>query len=543
MQNTQDMQARDQAMDELAAVNDRLMEKNHALAQALSRAGKELTRAKAQLAQMAQPPKTFATMVRVDTAMTDDQGVQHASAEIMVGSRRMIVPIAANVNAARLTPGSSVLMNENMVLVEQRDTDTLGTVRTVRQVLHDGRLIVTDGGGNPTAVRCASALAHEACASGRRVVIDASGRFAVELLPEEDNVDLVLEEVPNVTFADIGGLDHQIDRIRDAVQLPFLHRSLYERYDLKAPKGVLLYGPPGNGKTMIAKAVAHALSEGFGKGAGVFLSVKGPELLNKFVGESERLIRQIFKRARERAADGRPVIVFIDEMDSLLRTRGSGVSSDMETTIVPQFLSELDGVESLDNVMVIGASNRVDMIDPAVLRPGRLDVKIRVDRPNSSQAASIVQHYLTNDLPLEPGMDAQDLSKVLVRDIYTRSSRRRLCDVCDDQSQWSSIFLADVVSGAMLKNIVDRAKTKAVKASIESGSAVALTADMLGSAVDDEFYETRDSVVDADPQQWSRINGMDAGRVMRIRPVPDREYREHRENGARQENLGKEPLV
>ena len=543
MQNTQDMQARDQAMDELAAVNDRLMEKNHALAQALSRAGKELTRAKAQLAQMAQPPKTFATMVRVDTAMTDDQGVQHASAEIMVGSRRMIVPIAANVNAARLTPGSSVLMNENMVLVEQRDTDTLGTVRTVRQVLHDGRLIVTDGGGNPTAVRCASALAHEVCASGRRVIIDASGRFAVELLPEEDDVDLVLEEVPNVTFADIGGLEHQIDRIRDAVQLPFLHRSLYERYDLKAPKGVLLYGPPGNGKTMIAKAVAHALSEGFGKGAGVFLSVKGPELLNKFVGESERLIRQIFKRARERAADGRPVIVFIDEMDSLLRTRGSGVSSDMETTIVPQFLSELDGVESLDNVMVIGASNRVDMIDPAVLRPGRLDVKIRVDRPNSSQAASIVQHYLTNDLPLEPGMDAQDLSKVLVRDIYTRSSRRRLCDVCDDQSQWSSIFLADVVSGAMLKNIVDRAKTKAVKASIESGSAVALTADMLGSAVDDEFYETRDSVVDADPQQWSRINGMDAGRVMRIRPVPDREYREHRENGARQENLGKEPLV
>lgn len=543
MQNTQDMQARDQAMDELAAVNDRLMEKNHALAQALSRAGKELTRAKAQLAQMAQPPKTFATMVRVDTAMTDDQGVQHASAEVMVGSRRMIVPIAANLNAARLTPGSSVLMNENMVLVEQRDTDTLGTVRTVRQVLHDGRLIVTDGGGNPTAVRCASALAHEVCASGRRVVIDASGRFAVELLPEEDDVDLVLEEVPNVTFADIGGLDHQIDRIRDAVQLPFLHRSLYERYDLKAPKGVLLYGPPGNGKTMIAKAVAHALSEGFGKGAGVFLSVKGPELLNKFVGESERLIRQIFKRARERAADGRPVIVFIDEMDSLLRTRGSGVSSDMETTIVPQFLSELDGVESLDNVMVIGASNRVDMIDPAVLRPGRLDVKIRVDRPDSLQAASIVQHYLTNDLPLEPGMDAQDLSKVLVRDIYTRSSRRRLCDVCDDQGQWSSIFLADVVSGAMLKNIVDRAKTKAVKASIESGSAVALTADMLGSAVDDEFYETRDSVVDADPQQWSRINGMDAGRVMRIRPVSHREHREYRENGARQENLGKEQLV
>ena len=316
----------------------------------------------------------------------------------------------------------------------------------------------------------------------------------------------MLEEVPDVTFADIGGLDSQIERIRDAVQLPFLHRSLYERYNLKAPKGVLLYGPPGNGKTMIAKAVAHALSDGFGRGSGVFLSVKGPELLNKFVGESERL-----------------VIVFIDEMDSLLRTRGTGVSSDVETTIVPQFLSELDGVESLDNVMVIGASNRVDMIDPAVLRPGRLDVKIRVDRPGADQAASIIRHYLTDDLPLQPGLDADGLSRVLVRDIYTRSSRRHLCDACNDQGQWSAIFLSDVASGAMLKNIVDRAKTKAVKASILGGDDVALNVELLGEAVEDEFVETRGSVMDVDPVQWSRINGMDNGRVVRIRPVPRKE--------------------
>ena len=227
----------------------------------------------------------------------------------------------------------------------------------------------------------------------------------------------------------------------------------------------------------------------------------------------------IFKRARERAAGGQPVIVFIDEMDSLLRTRGSGVSSDVETTIVPQFLAELDGVESLDNVMVIGASNRVDMIDPAVLRPGRLDVKIHVERPDGEQAVSIVNHYLTDDLPLAEGVDAQALTRVLVRDIYTRSERRHLCDVCNDQGAWSAVFLADVASGAMLKNIVDRAKTKAVKASIESGSPVALNVELLGSAVDDEFAETRDSVLDADPEQWSRINGMDAGRITRIRAV------------------------
>ena len=448
----------------------------------------------------------------------------------------MIVPVAANVNASRLAAGSTVVLNEKLVLVEQRDADTVGQIRVVKQILDDGRLIVVDASGNPVLVRRSSALSLTAISQGDRIIVDPSVRLAIELLPNESDRDLVLEETPDVTFADIGGLDSEIGRIRDAVQLPFQHRALFERYDLKPPKGVLLYGPPGNGKTMIAKAVANALCEGGcdmdGDGSingreqqvkGVFLSVKGPELLNKYVGESERLVRQIFTRARERAADGRPVIVFIDEMDSLLRTRGTGVSSDVETTIVPQFLSELDGVESLDNVMVIGASNRVDMIDPAVLRPGRLDVKIRVDRPGADQAASIIRHYLTDDLPLQPGLDADGLSRVLVRDIYTRSSRRHLCDACNDQGQWSAIFLSDVASGAMLKNIVDRAKTKAVKASILGGDDVALNVELLGEAVEDEFVETRGSVMDVDPVQWSRINGMDNGRVVRIRPVPRKE--------------------
>ena len=509
----------EETLASLQQANDQLMAKNHALAQALSRAGKELTKAKAQLSQMAQPPKTFATMVKVDSSMTDELGVQHASAEILTGGRRLVVPVAANVNASRLTAGACVLLNENMVLVEQRGTDMLGSVRTIRQVFDDGRLIVADGGGNVTLVRCSGTLAKQAISAGDRVNVDASLRFALSLVPPENDDDLVLEEVPDVTFADIGGLDEQIERIRDAVQMPFQHRELFERYDLKPPKGVLLYGPPGNGKTLIAKAVANALAEGTDAGSGVFLSVKGPELLNKFVGESERLIRMIFKRARERAADGKPVIVFIDEMDSLLRTRGTGVSSDVETTIVPQFLSELDGVESLDNVMVIGASNRVDMIDPAVLRPGRLDVKIRVGRPKTNQAIAIVDHYLTDDLPLEDGVDAHALSAVLVHDIYGTSERRHLCDVQEENGQWHALFLADVVSGAMLKNIVDRAKTYAVKLSITTGQAAAIGINLLAKAVDEEYGETRDALLDADPEQWSRINGLEPGRVTGIRPV------------------------
>ena len=510
---------RENVARELAAANDQLMAKNHALAQALSRAGKELTKAKAQLSQMAQPPKTFATMVKVDSSMTDELGVQHASAEILTGGRRLVVPVAANVNASRLTAGACVLLNENMVLVEQRGTDMLGSVRTIRQVLDDGRLIVADGGGNVTLVRCSGTLAKQAISAGDRVNVDASLRFALSLVPPENDDDLVLEEVPDVTFADIGGLDEQIERIRDAVQMPFQHRELFERYDLKPPKGVLLYGPPGNGKTLIAKAVANALAEGTDAGSGVFLSVKGPELLNKFVGESERLIRMIFKRARERAADGKPVIVFIDEMDSLLRTRGTGVSSDVETTIVPQFLTELDGVESLDNVMVIGASNRIDMIDPAVLRPGRLDVKIRVDRPGIQQATQIVRHYLTDKLPLSPNVNAKALIDVLVNDIYAQDEHRHLCDICDDHGQWRPVYLADVVSGAVLKNIVDRAKTYAVKLSITTGQAAAIGINLLAKAVDEEYGETRDALLDADPEQWSRINGLEPGRVTGIRPV------------------------
>ncbi|MBB2954672.1 proteasome-associated ATPase [Bifidobacterium commune] len=506
------------ALDALPQENDELRAKNHALASALTRAGKELQKAKAQLGQMASPPLNFATMLSVDSAVIDEQGVQHARAEVVLGSRRLIVPVASNVPASHLKSGQTVLLNENMVLVAQRGIELSGAVRVVKQSLDDGRLIVADESGSLTLVERSGALAKNVIEPASRILVDGTASLALEILPSEDDADLVLEQKPDVTFADIGGLDTQIERIKDAVELPFLHRELFQRYDLRPPKGMLLYGPPGNGKTLIAKAVANALSRD-GTDNGVFISVKGPELLSKYVGESERLIRLIFKRARARATDGRPVIVFIDEMDSLLRTRGSGISSDVETTIVPQFLTELDGIERLDNVIVIGASNRIDMIDPAVLRPGRLDTKIRVDRPNRDQAVQIVSHYLTDGLLYEAGQSAATLTATLVESVYDNESERHICNVCDDQGRWSRVTFADVMSGAMLKNIVDRIKTNAVKDSITLGRPMEISIAAVRQAVDDEFIETSNSMLDSDPAEWSKINGIAGGRVVRIRPA------------------------
>ena len=505
--------------EELSRHADVLQSKNHALAQALNRAGKELRQAKSQMMSLGHPPANFAVFIRIDATHTDEDGVRHTSAEVLMGSRRMVVPVSALVNVNRLSIGQTVLLNENMVLVAQRDLPITGTVRFVESVLESGRLMVADQSGQMSVVERASALLNQEFEHGDRVLVEGSGTLAVERLPKEDEDDLVLEEVPDVTFDDIGGLDGQIDQIRDAVELPFLHRDLFARYKLTPPRGVLLYGPPGNGKTLIAKAVANSLAAGSGESSGVFLSVKGPEILSKFVGESERIVRSIFERARRRAADGKPVIVFIDEMDSLLRTRGSGVSSDVETTIVPQFLAELDGIESLGNVIVIGASNRIDMIDPAVLRPGRLDVKIRIDRPGREQAASILRHYLTDELPLAPGVTAQDLISVMVGDIFRRDESRHVCDISDEQGQWTSVYFSGLISGAMLRNIVDRAKTAAVKASIHDGHEARLEASMLGKAVEEEYREAIDAMTGVNPQQWARLNGIDIGRATALMPA------------------------
>src|ERR1700689_930552 len=350
-----------------------------------------------EVEKLTQPPAVYGTF----TGFNDD-----GSVDIFASGRKMRVALHPGLDPAQVARGDEGVLNESFTLIGVRDSDGQGEVVTVKEVLDDRRVLVYGRADEERVVELADSLRHVKLRSGDALFLELRSNLLVEKLLRQEAEELILEEVPDITYADVGGLDSQIEAITDAVELPYLHRALFHEYDLPAPKGILLYGPPGCGKTLIAKAVANSLSQKVAELSGnrnvrsYFLNIKGPELLNKYVGETERQIRVVFQRAREKAEEGVPVIVFFDEMDSLFRTRGTGISSDMESTIVPQLLAEIDGVESLRNVIVIGASNREDLFDPAILRPGRLDVKIKIERPNASSAEQIFARYLTPDLPI-----------------------------------------------------------------------------------------------------------------------------------------------
>ncbi len=519
------------------ALEERLLETKGQLAQAISQNEKltfTLQQAKEQLAalreeveKLTQPPAAYGTFL----AVNDDETV-----DVFSGGRKMRVALHPDIDPTVLRRGQEVVLNESLNVVLVREGELSGEVVTLKEVLEDRRRAVVYGRADEERVaELSDDLFGTHLRAGDAVLMDSRTQLLIEKLPRPEVEELVLEEVPDVTYANVGGLDTQIEAITDAVELPYLHRDLFNRYKLPAPKGILLYGPPGCGKTLIAKAVANSLAKKVAETTGntnirsYFLNIKGPELLNKYVGETERQIRLVFERAREKAEEGVPVIVFFDEMDSLFRTRGTGISSDMESTIVPQLLAEIDGVETLRDVIVIGASNREDLIDPAILRPGRLDVKIKIERPDEQAATQIFSRYLTSEVPLaaedvdrlgggDPDKAAAAMIEATVAEMYREDEDNRFLEVTYQNGDKEVLFYRDFASGAMIENIVRRAKKLAIKREI-AGQGSGIVVQDLEDSIRQEYKENEDLPNTTNPDDWARISGKKGERIVYVRTL------------------------
>jgi proteasome-associated ATPase len=482
------------------------------LAAALTQARQEITALREEVDKLSAPPSSYGVYLAPNIDGT---------VNVLASGRKVKVNVHPSVKVDSLKPGQELVLNEGLNVVEAADYEVQGEVVILKEQLDLDRAIVTLRADEDRVSVIADPLRLTRLRSGDHLLMDPKSGYLLEKLPKSEVEDLSLEEVPDIGYEQIGGLGAQITAIKDAVELPYLYADYYKEHKLTPPKGVLLYGPPGCGKTMIAKAVANNLAEKISekrgeKIKGFFLNIKGPELLNKYVGETERKIREIFVKAKEKANEDVPVVVFFDEMDALFRTRGTGVSSDVESTIVPQLLAEIDGVEGLRNVIVMGASNRQDLIDPAILRPGRLDVKIKIERPDRPAAADIFRKYLTSEIPLAPGETVEQMISAAVEAMYSLTESNRFLEVTYANGEKEVLYFKDFSSGAMIESVVRRAKKLALKRLI-GGGAKGVSSDDLSAAVREEFKENEDLPNTSNPDDWAKIAGRKGERIVYVK--------------------------
>lgn len=503
---------------------DQATKQNEKLVTTLQEAKVQIEALRAEVEKLTAPPSAYAIFSSLNSDGTGN---------VYVSGRKMKVSLHPSIKGSAMRKGQEVVLNEALNVIEVKGFDIQGEVVRLKDVLEGNRALVTLHFDEEKVAELGDPLLAEHLSVGDHLLYDPRSGYVVEKLPRSEAEELVLEEVPDVDYEHIGGLQHELEQVRDAVELPFLHPALFSEYKLSAPKGVLLYGPPGCGKTLIAKAVANSIAKKLGHLTGkevrsYFLHVKGPELLNKYVGESERQVREVFKKAKERAADGNPVIVFFDEMDALFRTRGTGISSDIESTIVPQFLSEIDGMERLRNVIVIGASNRQDLIDPAVLRAGRLDVKVKVGRPDAAAAKDIFSKYLSIDLPFSEedltrhGGDAkalvEQMTDLTVEAMYASSAENKFIEVTYANGEKEVLYFKDFASGALIEGIVSRAKKFAVKRAIAKEGRGLRSEDLI-RAIREEFKEHEDLPNTTNPDDWAKISGKKGEKIVHLRTI------------------------
>ena len=526
-----------EAPKRVRTLEERLLETKGQLAQAVSQnekltytlreAREHIATLREEVDKLTQPPSAYGTLL----GRNDDGTV-----DVFSGGRKMRVALHPEIAEQEIERGAEVVLNESLNVVLARSGEVTGEVVTLKELLSDRkRALIAQRADEERVVELADSLVGQKLRAGDAVLMDSRSGLLLERLPRPEVEELVLEEVPDISYEDVGGLDDQIEQITDAVELPFVHQALFAEFQLPAPKGILLYGPPGCGKTLIAKAVANSLAKkvaevsGDSEARSYFLNIKGPELLNKYVGETERQIRLVFQRAREKSEEGWPVIVFFDEMDSLFRTRGTGISSDMESTIVPQLLAEIDGVETLKNVIVIGASNREDLIDPAILRPGRLDVKIKIERPDETAAASIFSRYLLSELPLDlgevdtlgggdPEKAVRAMIETTVEEMYRTDEQNRFLEVTYQNGDKEIMYFKDFSSGAMIENIVRRAKKRAIKRLINDGDRGIRVEDLIAS-IHQEYKEHEDLPNTTNPDDWAKISGKKGERIVYVRTL------------------------